>query len=112
VPNQLVLHARIVLLANEGKNNKQIAQALAITVDTVRLLDLDCETKQLMGLESCQCRKARIVRNHIACAILVWVRLKQIVRETGKTVYMVKHGLLSDYMRQQLRSPTVIMVLA
>jgi len=34
---QLVLRARIVLLANEGKNNKQIAQALAITVDTVRL---------------------------------------------------------------------------
>ena len=28
---QLVLRARIVLLANEGKNNKQIAQALAIT---------------------------------------------------------------------------------
>ena len=34
---QLVLRARIVLLANEGKNNKQIAQALAITVDTARL---------------------------------------------------------------------------
>jgi putative transposase len=31
---QLVLRARIVLLANEGKNNKQIARALAITVDT------------------------------------------------------------------------------
>ena len=34
---QLVLRARIVLLANDGKNNKQIAQALAITVDTVQL---------------------------------------------------------------------------
>jgi len=34
---QLVLRARIVLLANEGKSNKQIAQALAITVDTARL---------------------------------------------------------------------------
>lgn len=34
---QLVLRARIVLLANEGKNNKQIAQALAINVDTTRL---------------------------------------------------------------------------
>ena len=31
---QLVLRARIVLLANEGKNNKQIDRALAITVDT------------------------------------------------------------------------------
>ncbi len=70
------------------------------------------ETKQLTGLESCQCRKARIVRNHIGCAILVWVRLKQVACETKQTIYQVKHGLLSDYMRQQLKSPTVTMVLA
>jgi hypothetical protein len=70
------------------------------------------ETKQLTGLESCQCRKARIVRNHIACAILVWVRLKQVACDTGQTLYRVKHGLLSDYMRQQLQSPTVTMLLA
>jgi hypothetical protein len=70
------------------------------------------ETKQLTGLEGCQCRKARIVRNHIACAILVWVRLKQVACETQQTVYQVKHGLLSDYLRQQLRSPTITMLLA
>ena len=29
------------------------------------------ELKQLTGVESCQCRKGRIQRNHIACAILV-----------------------------------------
>jgi len=34
---QLVVRARIVLLANEGKNNEQIARALKITVDTARL---------------------------------------------------------------------------
>jgi len=70
------------------------------------------ETKQLTGLEGCQCRKARIVRNHIGCAILVWVRLKQLAWETHQTIYKVKHGLLSDYLRQQLKSPTVTMVLA
>jgi hypothetical protein len=70
------------------------------------------ETKQLTGLEGCQCRKARIVRNHIGCAILVWVRLKQVAHETTQTVYQVKHGLLSDYMRQQLKSPAISMVLA
>jgi len=53
------------------------------------------ETKQLTGLEGCQCRKARIVRNHIACAILVWVRLKQVANETKPTVYHLKHELLS-----------------
>jgi transposase len=36
-PQQLVLRARIVLLANEGRNNKQIGQALKVTVDTARL---------------------------------------------------------------------------
>lgn len=70
------------------------------------------ETKQLTGAEGCQCRKARIVRNHIGCAILVWVRLKQVAHETQPTIYQVKHGLLDDYLRQQLKSPAVQMRLA
>ncbi|HVP41688.1 MAG TPA: transposase [Candidatus Krumholzibacteriaceae bacterium] len=70
------------------------------------------ETKQLTGLEGCQCRKARILRNHIGCAILVWVRLKQVAHETERTIYQVKHGLLSDYLRQQLKSPAIRMTLA
>jgi hypothetical protein len=65
------------------------------------------ETKQLTGLEGCQCRKARIVRNHIACAILVWVRLKQVANETQQTVYRLKHELLSDYLCQQRKSPAI-----
>lgn len=70
------------------------------------------ETKQLTGIESCQCRKARIVRNHIGCAMLVWVRLKQVAEETQRTIYRVKHDLLDDYLRQQLKSPSVAMRLA
>jgi hypothetical protein len=70
------------------------------------------ETKQLTGVEGCQCRKARIVRNHIGCAILVWVRLKQVAHETQQTIYQVKHGLLDDYLRQQLKSPAIQMCLA
>ena len=70
------------------------------------------ESKQLTGIENCQCRKARLVRNHIGCAMLVWVRLKQVAYATGQTIYQVKHGLLSDYLRQQLRSPAVQMTLA
>lgn len=34
---QLVVRARIILLAHEGKNNQQIARELKITVDTARL---------------------------------------------------------------------------
>ncbi len=70
------------------------------------------EAKQLTGLEGCQCRKARILRNHITCAMLVWVRLKQVAQASQRSLYQVKHGLLSDYLRQQLRSPSVQMVLA
>lgn len=36
-PQQLALRARIVLLAAQGANNKQIALQLAIKVDTARL---------------------------------------------------------------------------
>lgn len=70
------------------------------------------ETKQVTGLEGCQCRKARIIRNHIGCAMLVWIRLKQVASETQRTIYQVKHGLLSDYLRQQLKSPSIPMSLA
>jgi hypothetical protein len=70
------------------------------------------ETKQLTGIEGNQCRKARIVRNHIGCAILVWVRLKQVALETHRTIYRVKHDLLDEYLRQQIRSPDIQMHLA
>ena len=70
------------------------------------------ETKQTTGIEGCQCRLARIQRNHIACAILVWVRLKQVAQETASTVYQLKRGLLDDYMRSQLRSPAIRMQFA
>jgi hypothetical protein len=70
------------------------------------------ETKQVTGIEKCQCRQARIVRNHIGCAILVWIRLKQVAHETQQTIYQVKHGLLDDYLRQQLKSPSIQMRLA
>ena len=51
-------------------------------------------------------------RNHIACAILVWVRLKQVTLETKQTVYHLKHSLLSDYLRHLLKSPAIRMTLA
>jgi hypothetical protein len=77
-----------------------------------KIEQLHREGKQLTGLESCQCRKARIQRNHIACAFLVWVRLKALATQTGQTVYRLKHGLLDDYLVQQLRHPSLKMVLA
>ena len=63
------------------------------------------ESKQLTGLEKCQCRLPRIVRNHIASAFLVWVHLMRQAYEKGQTLYQVKHGMLSEYLCQQLKSP-------
>lgn len=70
------------------------------------------EAKQTTGIEGCQARRQRIQRNHIGCALLVWVRLKRVAEETQQSVYSVKRGLLSDYMIQQLRSPSVRMTFA
>lgn len=77
-----------------------------------KIEQLHRETKQLTGIESCQCRKARIQRNHINCAMLVWVRLKELATAAGTTVYQLKHGLLRDYLIQQLKTPSLKMVLA
>ncbi len=70
------------------------------------------EVKQVTGLEGCQCRKSRIQRNHIACALLVWCRFKELSYETGRTVYQIKFGQLSDYLIEQLKSPSVKMAFA
>ncbi len=77
-----------------------------------KIEQLHREGKQVTGLERCQCRKARIQRNHIACAFLVWVRLKELAAETGRTIYQLKHGLLDDYLIQQLKQPSIKMALA
>lgn len=70
------------------------------------------EVKQLTGIANCQCRKRRIQRNHIACALLVWTRLKHLAYQSARTPYQLKADLLRDYMIQQLKSPRLKMVLA
>ena len=70
------------------------------------------ELKQLTGVEACQGRKARIQRNHIACALLVWSRLKSVAYESGRTIYQIKHGMLSEYLKEQLKHPSVQMTFA
>jgi hypothetical protein len=70
------------------------------------------ELKQLTGIEACQCRKQRIQRNHIGCALLVWLRLKQLAYSTGHTIYALKHGLLREYLIEELKRPSLAMTLA
>ena len=77
-----------------------------------KIEQLHRETKQVTGLEACQCRKARIQRNHIGCAFLVWVRLNALAKQAGQTIYQLKHGLLDDYLCQQLKRPSLEMSFA
>jgi hypothetical protein len=46
-------------------------------------------------------------RNHIACAMLVWVRLTQLAQGMQTNTYQLKQGLLDAYMRKQLRNPSI-----
>ena len=70
------------------------------------------EAKQVIGLEKCQCRKQRAQRNHIGCAMLVWIGLDQVARQAGQTIYQLKQSLLDDYLHQQLLSLSIAMTLA
>jgi hypothetical protein len=69
------------------------------------------ESKQVTGLEGCQCRLSRALRNHIACSFLVWAHLKRLATQLDTNVYQLKFSLLDDYMRQQLKNPSIPMVL-
>ena len=51
-----------------------------------KIEQLHRQGKQVTGLEHCQCRKARIQRNHIGCAFLVWTRFKHLADQTNRTV--------------------------
>ena len=44
--------------------------------------------------------------------VLVWSRLKHLAYQTGQTIYRIKRGLLHNYLVQQLKNPSVKMVLA
>jgi hypothetical protein len=42
--------------------------------------------------------------------MLVWVRLNQLAQAAQTTIYQLKQGLLSNYMREQLRQPSISML--
>jgi hypothetical protein len=72
-----------------------------------KIEQLHREIKQTCGIERCQCRIGRIQRNHIACAFLVWNRLKSLSRKANTTIYQVKQSLLSSYLTHELLLPSI-----
>lgn len=77
-----------------------------------KIEQLHREAKQVTGIARCQARRARSQRNHIGCALLVWARLTQVAVATHRTIYAVKYGQLTDYLRCELAQPSVPMAFA
>lgn len=69
------------------------------------------ESKQVTGIESCQCRVPRALRNHIACSFLVWIHLKRWADKAHTNIYRLKFSLLDNYMIDQLKNPPYPMTL-
>lgn len=65
------------------------------------------EGKQLLGLERCQCRKARAQKNHIGCAILAWHCLTNLARKLRTNIYALKNKFHSDYLKEALKNPSI-----
>ncbi len=103
-------HTEYIVTNDMAQNDPQVTQKVCDLRWNVERFHR--ETKQVTGIEKCQCRTQRAQRNHIGCAILVWLRLKHVAVETARTMYQVKRNLLDEYMRQQLCAPAIKMVLA
>ena len=72
--------------------------------------DVECfhrELKQLTGIEKCQCQNAWSQRNHIVCCYHAWLALKVHATKLKKTLYRVKHELLSNYLIAELKQPHI-----
>jgi len=72
--------------------------------------DVECfhrELKQLTGIEKCQCQSAWAQRNHIACCYHAWLALKVHAVKIKKTLYRLKHDLLSNYLMAELKQPHI-----
>jgi hypothetical protein len=67
------------------------------------------EVKQTLGIEKCRCRSGRAQRNHIACAVLAWNCLTKMARNMKSNIYALKNGMLSRYMKEELKNPSIRM---
>lgn len=65
------------------------------------------ELKQITGIEKCQCRLASSQKNHIACAMLLLAQLTTYAYKVGKNLYQLKQELLTQYMKHELKYPSI-----
>ncbi len=102
---------RTEYIATNDLSDKSTKEIRNICRDRWKIEEFHREIKQITGIESCQCRKAIIQKNHIACAFLVWNHLKRLAAITSKTVYQLKNEWLSFHFTQELKFPSIRMKL-
>ena len=66
------------------------------------------EVKQTLGIANCQCRKQRSQRNHIACSLLAYVKLKKQCQDQQITIYRAKRIQLHEYMKWITKNPIFV----
>lgn len=102
-------------LTSDGSEDGPAAPQAPLTAQDVQdenavrwqIEQLHRELKQLVGSEKCQCRKARSQRNHLALCYLAWLSLKVHARKWATTLYAARSNLFRDYLRAELRQPTI-----
>ena len=77
-----------------------------------KIEQLHRELKQTTGIGKCQSRQHRGQRNHIACCLWVWVSLTRAARATGQTIYRLKQSLFDDYIRREIKKPSIVVNIA
>jgi hypothetical protein len=63
-------------MANDDLNQSETTDLRKVCSQRWKIENTPRKLKQLPGIEPCLCRKAWILTNHIACAILVWSFIK------------------------------------
>jgi hypothetical protein len=58
-------------MANDDLNQSETTDIRKVCSQRWKIENTPCKLKQLPGIEPCQCRKARIQKNHMTCAILL-----------------------------------------
>ncbi len=102
------------VITNEIKNKDPLEVVEKIYKFRWKIEEYHREIKQISGIERCQCRLNRIQRNHIGCCIFLWHKLKEIAykessKKYKKTIYAIKNGLLSSYLRKELKNPSILL---
>lgn len=102
-----VLANRTDLVVTNDVSQQEMRTVRQVCKKRWKIEEFHREIKQLTGIQSCQCRKEVIQRNHIGCAMLVWARLKNLAYQTGRNVYDLWQSQYDTMISQLFQSPIV-----